>query len=159
MSYPDEVEAVRRIPAVDAILQDVCRITGLGFAAVAHVTSERWIACQVLDMIEFGLDAGEELSIKTTICDEIRASGQAVFIDEVAADPHWRTHHTPALYGFKSYISVPILLDDGSFFGTLCAIDPARSPVRLSTVLAQVEAHARTIARELSAQSHHGQGG
>ena len=154
-----EVEMVRRISAVDAILEDVCRITGMGFAAVAHVTSERWIACQVLDHIEFGLDPGDELAIATTICDEIRASGQAVYIDEVAADPHWRRHHTPALYGFKSYISVPIILDDGSFFGTLCAIDPARSPVKLSTVLAQIEAHARTIARELNLELNHGRVG
>ena len=28
------------------------------------------------------------------------------------------------MYGFQSYISMPIILTDGSFFGTLCAIDP-----------------------------------
>ncbi len=154
-TYPPEIEAVRRIPSVDAILTDVCRITGLGFAAVAHVTRERWSACQVLDMIEFGLDPGDELEIKTTICDEIRASGQSVFIDEVAADPHWRTHHTPALYGFQSYVSVPISLEDGSFFGTLCAIDPAPSRVVLSTVLPQLEAYARDIGRALSRPTGH----
>ena len=151
-----EVEAVRAIPSVDAMLQEVCRITGMGFAAVAHVTRERWVACQLVDKIEFGLNPGDELKIKTTICDEIRASGQAVFIDEVASDPHWHRHHTPALYGFKSYISVPIVLEDGSFFGTLCAIDPARSRVVLSTVLPQIEAFARDIARELSRQVSHG---
>lgn len=137
------------------MLEEVCRITGMGFAAVAHVTSERWVACQVLDRIEFGLDPGDELAIKTTICDEIRASGQAVFIDEVAADPHWRTHSVPALYGFKSYISVPIILEDGSFFGTLCAIDPARSSVKLSEVLHAIEGFARDIARALGSQSGH----
>ena len=40
-------------------------------------------------------------------------------------------HHTPAKYGFQSYISMPIILADGSFFGTLCAIDPR--PARLNT--------------------------
>jgi len=147
--HPPEVEAVLRIPAVDAILEEVCRITGMGFAAVAHVTSERWIDCQVLDKIELGLDPGDELDIKTTICDEIRGSGQAVFIDEVATDPHWRRHPIPALYGFKSYVSVPIMLEDGSFFGTLCAIDPERSSVKLSDVMPAIEAFARDIARAL----------
>ena len=132
-SHLPEVEAIRAIPSVDAMLEEVCRITGMGFAAVAHVTSERWVAC-----------------------DEIRASGKAVFIDEVASDPHWRRHHTPALYGFKSYVSVPIVLEDGRFFGTLCAIDPARSSVTLSTVLPQIEAHAREIARALSNRDGHG---
>jgi GAF domain-containing protein len=148
--HPPEVEAVLRIPVVDAMLEEVCRITGMGFAAVAHVTSERWIACQVLDKIELGLDPGDELDIKTTICDEIRDSGQAVFIDEVAADPYWRSHPVPVLYGFKSYISVPIVLEDGSFFGTLCAIDPARSAVKLSEILPVIEAYARDIALALS---------
>lgn len=147
--YPPEVEAVLRIPAVDTILEEVCRITGMGFAAVAHVTSERWIACQVLDKIELGLDPGDELDIKTTICDEIRSSGQAVFIDEVATDPHWRRHPIPTLYGFKSYVSVPIVLEDGSFFGTLCAIDPERSSMKLSDVMPAIEAFARDIAGAL----------
>ena len=34
------------------------------------------------------------------------------------------------MYGFQSYISVPIILADGTFFGTLCAIDPR--PARLN---------------------------
>jgi signal transduction histidine kinase len=40
-------------------------------------------------------------------------------------------HHTPQIYGLQSYISMPIRLTDGSFFGTLCAIDP--EPHRLNT--------------------------
>lgn len=34
------------------------------------------------------------------------------------------------MYGFQSYISVPIILKNGKFFGTLCAIDPR--PARLN---------------------------
>ena len=53
-------------------------------------------------------------------------------IDEVACDEVFRDHHTPKTYGFQSYISVPIRLPDGGFFGTLCAIDPR--PARLNNV-------------------------
>jgi signal transduction histidine kinase len=35
------------------------------------------------------------------------------------------------MYGFQSYISMPIVLSDGAFWGTLCAIDPR--PARLNT--------------------------
>lgn len=35
------------------------------------------------------------------------------------------------MYGFQSYISMPIRRPDGAFFGTLCAIDPR--PIRLNT--------------------------
>jgi GAF domain-containing protein len=107
-----------------ALLREVCDLTGMGFAAVARVTDTRWIACQVLDRIEFGLNPGEELELKTTICDDIRQSGDMIVIDQVSSDESWRTHHTPMLYGFESYASLPIHLADGSFYGTLCAIDP-----------------------------------
>ncbi len=126
-----DVDAVAKIAAVPAILDVVCRTTGMGFAAVARVTEARWIACGVQDNIAFGLQPGGELEVKTTICDEIRASREPVVIDHVAEDPVYAGHHTPALYGLQSYISVPIVLADGRFFGTLCAIDP--KPHRLNT--------------------------
>lgn len=109
---------------IEAILLEVCHATRMGFIAVARVTETRWVAAQVLDRIEFGLSPGDELDVKKTICDDIRACGQAIIIDRVADDPEWRTHPVPMLFGFESYASVPIILDDGTFYGTLCAIDP-----------------------------------
>ena len=117
--------------AVRAILDVVCRTTGLGFAAVAHVTDNRWVACQVRDEIAFGLPAGGELPVKTTLCDTVRGTGQSIVIDEVATDPVYRDHHTPATYGLQSYIAYPVVLSNGELFGTLCAIDP--KPHRLDT--------------------------
>lgn len=124
-----EVAAVSRIDAVPTILEVVCRTTGMGFAAIARVTEDRWVACAVRDEINFGLQPGEELKVETTICNEIRASQSAVVIDHVAQDQAYCNHPTPAMYGFQSYISMPILYPDGRFFGTLCAIDP--EPARL----------------------------
>lgn len=126
------VATVQTIGVVPRILEVICRSTGMGFAAVARVTDARWIACAVRDEINFGLQPGGELEVKSTICDEIRDSNQRVVIDHVAADPHFCAHHTPAQYGFQSYISVPLRYPDGRFFGTLCAIDPR--PARLNNV-------------------------
>ena len=128
--FQTDIDAVQRIDAVPRILDVICRTTGMGFAAVARVTQDRWICCAALDRIAFGLTPGGELKVETTICAEIRQSHQAVVIDDVAQDQAYCGHHTPAMYGFQSYISVPILLSDGSFFGTLCAIDPR--PARLN---------------------------
>jgi signal transduction histidine kinase len=127
----EAVAAISRIDAVPRILDVVCRTTGMGFAAVARVTEDRWIACAVHDEIQFGLQPGGELQVGTTICHEIRQSGNAVVIDHVAEDDVFRQHPTPAMYGFQSYISVPIVRPSGVFFGTLCAIDPR--PMRLNT--------------------------
>jgi signal transduction histidine kinase len=126
-----DVEIVSRITVVPTILEVICRTTGMGFAAVARVTEEKWIACSVRDEIQFGLEAGGELKLETTICNEIRQSGEGVIIDHVDADEHFCGHHTPAMYGFQSYISIPIIRQDGTFFGTLCAIDPR--PAKLNT--------------------------
>jgi GAF domain-containing protein len=112
-----------------AILRQICAASGMGFAAVARVTQTRWIACQVEDKVEFGLAPGDELKIKETICDEIRDSGEAIVFDDASDDFRWARHPVPVLYGFKSYCSFPVYLDDGTFFGTLCAIDPARRNV------------------------------
>src|SRR6202171_1010947 len=129
--FDADIAAVQRIAAVARILEVVCRSTGMGFAAVARVTDSRWVCCAVRDEIAFGLLPGGELEVETTICHEIRQSGDAVVIDNVAEDTAYCGHHTPAKYGFQSYISMPILLADGTFFGTLCAIDPR--PARLKT--------------------------
>lgn len=148
----DDLAAIERIDAVPRMLEVVCRTTGMGFAAVARVTDTQWVACAVRDEIAFGLKPGGELPLETTICNEIRQHGQVVVIDDVSGDGAFVRHHTPKLYGFRSYISVPVILQNGAFFGTLCAIDP--QPARLSTpeVVGMFTLFAELIAFHLAAR-------
>ena len=132
------------------ILREVCAITGMGFAAVARVTEHRWIACQVLDKIDFGMDPGDELKIRETICDEIRDSGEGVVFDDASDDIKWSRHPVPVIYGFKSYCSFPVYLDDGTFFGTLCAIDPQRRQVSDAAIVLTFTELARRVGHILS---------
>lgn len=146
-----DVLAAGSIPAVKTILDVVCQITGMGFAAVARVTEARWIACDVRDDIAFGLKPGGELKVGTTICHEIRQTREAVIIDSVATDIVFCSHPTPALYGFQSYISMPIFLSDGSFFGTLCAIDPQPRSLKRAEIVGMFKLFAELIAFNLDA--------
>lgn len=130
-----DIEKVKRIPIVSTMLEVICRTTGMGFAAIARVTKEKWIACSVRDEIAFGLVPGGELQLETTICNEIRQSGREVVIDHVATDEQFCQHHTPKMYGFQSYISMPIILKNGEFFGTLCAIDPSPNQLKNPRVM------------------------
>ena len=82
-----------------AMLREICDATGMGFAAVARVTEHRWIACQVEDRIEFGLEPGGELKVRETICDEIRDSGEAILFDDASDDIKWSRHPVPVLEG------------------------------------------------------------
>ena len=127
-----DIAAVQGISAVSRILEVVCRSTGMGFAAVARVTEERWVACAVRDEIAFGLVPGGELEVETTICHEIRQSREAVVIDHVAEDAAYcGPSHAGEYTASRAISPMPIILADGSFFGTLCAIDPR--PARLNT--------------------------
>ena len=149
--FVHNVATVQAIGVVPRILEVVCRSTGMGFAAVARVTDERWIACAVRDEINFGLQAGGELEVKTTICDEIRQANRLVVIDHVDADPDYCAHHTPAQYGFQSYISVPLRYPDGRFFGTLCAIDPKPAQLNNAATIGMFEMFADLIGFHLDA--------
>lgn len=122
--FKQDILNIENITIVPSLLNVICQTTGMGFAAIARVTEDRWITCSVQDNVLFGLKPGDELKVKTTICNEIRQNPKAVIIDNVSEDPDYHDHHTPAMYNLQSYISVPIIRQDGTFFGTLCAIDP-----------------------------------
>ena len=147
--FQDDLDAIAAIPAAKTILEVVCRTTGMGFAAIARVTQDRWVCCAVRDEIAFGLQPGSELKVETTICDQIRDSGELVVIDHVAQDPQFCRHQTPAMYGFESYISVPIVTADGRFFGTLCAIDPRPNKLNNPGVLGMFKMFVELIAFHL----------
>lgn len=147
------IDAISRIPAIENILEVVCRTTGMGFAAIARVTEDKWVACAVRDEIQFGLIPGGELEIQTTICYEIEKSKEAVVIDHVAVDERFCNHHTPLLYGFQSYISMPIMLKDGQFFGTLCAIDPKPALLNNPETIGMFKLFAELIGFHLHAEA------
>ena len=127
------------------VLTQVQQLTGMRFSAIAYVSDDRWVASLVDDNLEFGLAAGDELDVRKTICTEVRRDSCEVLIDDTEADALWSTHEVPQLYGFRSYLSVPILIG-GSFFGTLCALD--REP--RSRSLAEVRDQILTLAAEAS---------
>jgi signal transduction histidine kinase len=144
-----DIEKIRQISIVPTILEVICNTTGMGFSAVARVTNESWVACSIRDEIDFGLKPGGELRLETTICNEIRTTRQPVVIDHVEEDPAFCSHHTPAMYGFQSYISVPIILKSGELFGTLCAIDPRPALLKDSKTTAMFNLFAELIAFHL----------
>ncbi|QHD08655.1 GAF domain-containing sensor histidine kinase [Pseudomonas sp. R76] len=147
-----DIATIGRISAVPAMLKVISDMTGLRFAAVARVTDDTWTACAVLDRLEFGLGVGGELDLTTTICHEIRGSHASVVIDKASEDPLYHDHHTPRMYHFESYISVPVFRTDGRFFGTLCALDPNPAPLRSSTIQSTMESFARVLSLQIEAE-------
>jgi signal transduction histidine kinase len=144
-----DVDSIQQIGAVPKILDVVGRMTGMGFVAIARVTSSQWVCCAVRDNINFGLPEGGELRVETTICNEIRQHGQTVVINDVETDGAFCNHPTPAMYGFRSYISAPIIQSDGAIWGTLCAIDPQPRDLKRPEILGSFQLLSELIAAQL----------
>ena len=147
-----DIEAVGRLQAVPALLNFICRTTGMGFAVVARVTQDSWTACAVQDNIEFGVVPGSSLDVNTTLCKEVEATRKPIVINHASADPVFYDHPTPQLYGIESYISVPIVRADGAYFGNLCAVDRAPRKVSDSQTLTTFMAFAGLIAMMLDSE-------
>jgi len=147
------VDEIQAIGAVPKILETVAAMTGLGFVCIAHVTDDAWVTCAVLDRLAFGLKPGDELDVTTTLCEEVRDTARSVIIDHVAESTQYAGHHTPRIYGFQSYFSIPIFRADGRYFGTLCGLDP--KPIKLSDPVTVSTLHlfAELISKQLDAEN------
>ncbi|HEX8405818.1 MAG TPA: ATP-binding protein [Duganella sp.] len=144
-----DIAAIQSMAAVPTILETVSALTGLRFVCVARVTAESWTTCAVLDRLDFGLKVGDGLDITTTICEEVRDTRHAVVIDHVRQDQRYRDHHTPRIYGFQSYFSIPLFRPNGDYFGTLCGLDPAANELSTPKVTETLKLFAQLISTQL----------
>jgi signal transduction histidine kinase len=147
-----DIAAVQNISAVPTILETVAAATGLGFVCIARVTSDTWTTCAVLDRLDFGLGVGDELDVATTLCAVVRDTEKAVIIDCVEEDDVYREHHTPRIYGFQSYISVPIFRPNGDYFGTLCGLDPKPAKLSEPKIRSTLALFAQLISTQLASE-------
>ena len=151
--FDRDVRAIQAIEAIPTILDAVAAITGLGFVCVARVTEDSWVTCAVLDKLNFGLKPGDPLDVTTTLCETVRNTKSAIVINHVSEDPIYCNHHTPAIYGFQSYISIPIIRKNGDYFGTLCGLDPGPANLQSVAVVSSMTMFAELISIQLTNES------
>jgi signal transduction histidine kinase len=147
-----DVAAVNKLQAVPTLLDVLCEFTGMRFAAVARVSEGTWTACVVKDDINFGIVRGGQLDLESTLCIESKRSNAPIVIEQASADPRYCNHHTPKLYKIESYVSVPIVLSNGRYFGNLCAIDPAPAKLADPKILSMFRRFAALIALQLDSE-------
>ena len=145
-----DIATISRISAVPTILEAVSELTGLGFVCVARVTADSWHSCAVLDRLNFGLRVGDSLDVTTTLCEEVRDTDAAILIDCVRDSEQYRDHHTPRIYGFQSYFSIPLHRPNGEYFGTLCGLDPAAASLTDKATAKTLTLFAELISRQLA---------
>jgi hypothetical protein len=140
---------VQAISAVPDIMNTLAALTGLRMICVAHVTESTWTACAVMDQLNFGLKPGDPLDVTTTLCEDVRDTGAAIVIDSIDDSPVYREHPTPLMYGFKSYFSLPLFRPCGTYFGTLCGLDPQPASLTNKTTVTTMRLFAELISKQL----------
>jgi two-component system sensor histidine kinase VicK len=147
-----DIETIGQIPIVDNLLQVICEITGMRFASLARITGGRWVACAVRDIIGIGVEVGTDLVLEDTLCHGVYKELKEIVIDHVAEDPVYVNHHMPVLFGFQSYISIPIFLKNREFFGVICALDPLPAKVSSPQIIGMFNLFAELIAFHIGVQ-------
>jgi phosphoserine phosphatase RsbU/P len=151
----DPIIAVSRISAVPAILRVITEVTGLRLSLIAHVTEDEWTCCAVSDQLGFGLQVGGHLDIATTLCSDVRQSQAPIIINHASVDPTYCEHKTPKLYAFESYISVPIWLRSGEYFGNVCALDSRPTVLTEPKTLAMFQLFSELVGLQIDAEARH----
>lgn len=148
----EAVAAIGRIDAVPALLEVLCEISGMRLAIVAHVDGKVWTVCAVRDELQLGVASGAPLVLRTDLDLESQASRTPVVI--VRANPYAPCSNPglQALYHVECYVSVPIFLSNGRYFGAICALDPQPARVDQPFVLSTFKRFAAIIAAQLSQQ-------
>jgi signal transduction histidine kinase len=149
--FPPEIArdlyAVSRIQVVPTLLDVLCEITGMRFAAIARVDETTWIACAVQDKVNFGVVPGDQLAANSPVWSRSLAP---VAVDHARLNPPHSGDRTTQK--IESYISVPIVLPDGRFFGNLCAVDPAPAQISDPKITNMFKRFAELIGVQLQEQ-------
>jgi signal transduction histidine kinase len=146
-----DVAAIGHIDAVPTLLQVLCEITGMRFAVVARVAGKTWTICAVRDEIHLGVKPGDRL-FSTNLAFESQNSRTPIVIERLSTDPRYRSRDVPKRHQIESYVSVPISLSSGRFFGNLCALDPKPAKVGEPRIVSMFVRFAALIASQLDQQ-------
>ncbi len=145
------------LDTVKPLLEVLCEVTGMRFAAVARVTGATWTVFASTDEIDWGISAGGEHASAAIVAGAAMVAGAAgtrtpIAIERVSADPRCGSRGGP-VYPIESYVSVPIVLESGLYFGNLCAMDAEPAKLAERRMLFICERFATLIAAQLDGRS------
>lgn len=148
----EEISAIAEIELTSNILRLTTRLTNMRFAAISKITDTHWVACALHDELHYGLNVGDELRVEETLCNQLRIGGKTIIIENASSDPVFSEHPLPKRHGFESYISLPIVFADGTFFGSLCALDALPRKIENPETIELLTIFARLISTTLELQ-------
>jgi HD-GYP domain-containing protein (c-di-GMP phosphodiesterase class II) len=149
-----------REESLNAVLQAVSKLLGMSTSFLSNISLQEDLLTVTGAYVSEGgipLELGMQISLSKTFCDMlVRAPvlGPLV-LNDIRHHPGAQAHSSTQVFPIiNSYIGVPVTLTDGTFYGTLCAVDTqaqALSPQHASflLILARIVATQIECEREL----------
>ena len=137
--------------AGQAILQFLYKRFGFDLWMITRVEGKDWIVLQSEDH-GYGVKPGQVFQWADSFCSHM-VKGKAPKIAPHCEDiPLYATAPISQQVSIKSYIGQPILNEDGSLFGTLCAIDPHPKPETIVQDIEIIELLGNLLSKILQAE-------
>lgn len=113
-----------------AILALLHKRFGFGLWMVTRTEGDDWIVLQAEDH-GYGVTPGTVFRWADSFCSEmVKGNGPRIAPDSGLV-PAYAGAPIGRQVDIKAYIGVPLTKDDGTLFGTLCAVDPERQPIEI----------------------------
>lgn len=145
------VAALARIDAVPTLLKVICVMTGMRLSTVTRATDGAWTALAVRDGLCLGLAPGERLKFLENVGLDDQISHVPIVIERASGDSPYSTPYSSTA-PFESFMSVPIILGNGHYFGSLCALDTHAVEVREPRMMSMFKEFAALVASQLDHQ-------
>ena len=143
--------------AAGAVLELLHKRVGLSLWMMTRTEGEDWIVLQAEDH-GYGVQKGAVFQWAESLCSQMVLGLGPCVAPNVASVPAYAAAPIRRKVEIGAYIGVPLILNDGSLFGTLCAIDPIPQPETLINELPLVQVLARLLCNilesELKAADH-----
>lgn len=115
----------------DALARKIAEMTGAPAAMVNLVGEERQYFAGLYVNAQttpgeptFQGDPGREMDLEHGFCPHVVARRKALVLDDIFAYPRFAGNPVVDELGVRSYLGAPLIDDDGTVIGTVCAVDP-----------------------------------
>lgn len=131
--------------AASQILAQLHREIGMSLWMVTRIEGNDWIVLNTEDHA-YGLEPGMAFQYSRTFCSRMVAGLGPRIAPDLNQVPVYSGVEIRRQLPIGAYLGVPLARPDGTLFGTLCAVDPARQPDTLHDHRPTIEIYARFLA-------------
>ena len=136
--------------AAKAVLTYLQQTLGFGLWMVTRTEGEDWIVLQAQDQ-GYGVKQGDVFRWTDSFCSRMVAGKGPCIAPNSILVPAYAEAPIAAQVKIGAYVGVPLATEDGTLFGTLCAIDPTPQPDAITEHLPLIELLAKLLSSILHA--------